>query len=179
MSLEPAFTATRSGKETVSLSRTPQVNGKTYMKIQVKIVSTRNWRARKTAMDETEVETMSLYIEPEHDLKEELVRFFKKHNARIVVVINALGSLEKVRLCVLGTNRYLNLAGPVELLNASGIIKKEDSEVQANVNIMIGKDGKIYAGKLSSGCVAMEPEGVTVFLFMSRRRLFLDPKKLR
>jgi len=130
-------------------------------------------------MNETETDIVRLDIEPEHDLKEELVRFFKEHSAKISVVINALGLLGKVRLCLPGTNRLLCLAGPIELLNASGVIKKENSEVRANVNIMIGKGGKVYAGKLSSECVAMKPEGVTVFLFMSRRHLFLDPKKLR
>jgi len=130
-------------------------------------------------MAEPEGYTISLNIEPDRDLKEELMTFFSKHNVKIGAVINAMGLLGKARIHVLGTNRFLNLAGPIELLNASGVIRKENSGVRIDVNIIIGKGGKVYAGKLSSDCIATEPEGVTIFLLISAGQQLLDPKKLR
>jgi predicted DNA-binding protein with PD1-like motif len=129
-------------------------------------------------MGEAETYTISLNIEPEHSLEEELVIFFKKHNIGIGAVISALGLLGKAQLCLPGTGRILNLAGPIELLNASGVIRKENSDVRINVNIIVGKGGKVFAGKLSSECIAMEPEGATVFLLVSREHLLPYAGKL-
>ncbi|MCJ7633109.1 DUF296 domain-containing protein [Candidatus Bathyarchaeota archaeon] len=130
-------------------------------------------------MAEVEAETISLNIVPDHDVKEELMIFFEKHDVKMGAVINAMGLLRKAQLCVLGTNRLVDLVGPIELLNASGVIRKENAEVRVNVNIIIGKEGKIYAGKLSSGCIATEPEGVTAFLFISQEHAVLDLEKFR
>lgn len=129
-------------------------------------------------MGEPNADTICLYIEPGRDIKEELTNFSKEHDVKIGIVINGVGLLQNATLRVLGTTKLLNLAGPIELLNASGEIKKWNSEIWTNVNIIIGKGGKVYAGKLCSDCVAMEPEGVTVFLLKSLGLLPFDPNEL-
>lgn len=109
-------------------------------------------------------ETLSLAIDPGKDLLDELGYFFKRRNIRLGAVFNALGMLDHVRLMQLGKDASLKLEGPVDLVNATGIIRRTNNDLSISLNVIVSKSGRLFAGKPCPGCVAAPPEGVTIFL---------------
>jgi predicted DNA-binding protein with PD1-like motif len=103
-------------------------------------------------------------IDPGLDLHSELAEFCNKRRIRFGVVFSAIGVIDNVQLIQLGRKISLTLEGSVELLNASGIIQRENGAMKIDLNIMAAKDGELLVGKLAQGRVADPPEGVVIFV---------------
>lgn len=108
-------------------------------------------------------EFLSLKIDPGCDLRKEIELYFKEKHVELGTVFNAFGTLAKARLG-LPRNATLELNGAVELLSSSGIVREENNQLNTNVNVIVSKDGKLYAGKLLYGCITSKPESVNVLL---------------
>jgi len=113
----------------------------------------------------------ALKVDPGRDLRKEIELYCKGRYVKLGIVFNAFGTLAKARLGLSTNTAPLELNDPVELLSSSGIVREENGQLDTNVNIIVSKDGKLYAGKLLYGCVTSKPEGVNVLFSVIVRGL--------
>jgi len=113
-------------------------------------------------------EFLTLKIDPNRDLRKEIELYCKEKHVKLGTVFNAFGTLTKARLGSSGehTVKSLEFNDPVELLSSSGLIREKKRQLDTNINLVISKNGKIYAGKLLYGCITSKPDGVNVLLFV-------------
>jgi predicted DNA-binding protein with PD1-like motif len=108
-------------------------------------------------------ETLIVDIPPGCDLLEQLKQYLDKRHSRLAAVLSGIGMLKNVQLTYTKQSMH-KLEGSVELLSASGTVRRENNRTIINIGVIVSKDGKLFAGKLSSGCFTAMPDGVTLFL---------------
>lgn len=95
------------------------------------------------------METISLRLKPESDIRRELEALAKKEKISAAVVLSAVGSLTKTSLRFAGQDEATILSGKHEVLTLSGMLSEDGVHLHMSVS---NSQGKCIGGHLVYGC---------------------------
>lgn len=95
------------------------------------------------------METLSLRLHPEQDLKTELDRLMDKHDVEAACILTCVGSLTVAVLRFANQETPQRLEGHFEIVSLTGVMSKYGSHYHIAI---AGEQGNSYGAHLMEGC---------------------------
>lgn len=88
-------------------------------------------------------------LKPGVDLKDALESLMRNEKIQAGTILSLVGSLTDARLRMAGAEEFLEIAGPLEIVSATGTLSKNGFHIHLAVS---DRAGQVFGGHLVSGC---------------------------
>lgn len=97
----------------------------------------------------SQVKNYCFRLNPDQDLKQELLNFAQKHHLKAAVVLSAVGSLKKAHIRLASGKDTVEYDGPFEIVSMTGTLSAEGIHLHISFSDF---EGRVRGGHLMDRC---------------------------
>lgn len=97
----------------------------------------------------SQVKNYCFRLNPDQDLKQELLKFAQKHRLKAAVVIGAVGSLKKAHIRLASGKDAMEYDGPFEIVSMTGTLSADGVHMHISFSDF---EGRVRGGHLMDRC---------------------------
>jgi predicted DNA-binding protein with PD1-like motif len=105
------------------------------------------------------MKTFALRLNPDEDLKKELIKFTKTNSIRAGVILGCAGSLKKAVLRLADENTVAVFDRQFEIVSLVGTLSQDDVHVHISLS---DSKGIVTGGHLKEGCIVLTTAEIVV-----------------
>lgn len=96
------------------------------------------------------MKTIAFRIEPDLDLKNEIMNVCKREKINAGVILTCVGSLKKISIRLAGELKILTANEKFEIVSLVGTLSSKDAHLHMSI---ADQTGKVLGGHLKEGCI--------------------------